>query len=237
MIARLRVVSPQVVPSVLPFRHPADCGCFCRACVSRGRRLTSMDDAGLGVLAKIGAERPRLMATKAAIERAQHNLRHNDTARQWSEEVEKQANLLLDLPPLTSSWVHDPRETGAAPLPLVRPPKSTDAPAAPLDIARLFCLRIQTLGIIWLLTGDTRYRDRAKAELLAVCAFPDWAAGYKFWSRPRLRSEPRSAMIGCTTALIPVSAGRSRARSSTKPSSRASINSPSRSRRTGPQRR
>ncbi|HUC70888.1 MAG TPA: heparinase II/III family protein [Stellaceae bacterium] len=139
-----------------------------------------MDDAGLGVLAKIGAERPRLMATKAAIERAQHNLRHNDTARQWSEEVEKQANLLLELPPLTSSWVHDPRETGAAPLPLVRPPKSTDAPAAPLDIARLFCLRIQTLGIIWLLTGDTRYRDRAKAELLAVCAFPDWAGDNKF---------------------------------------------------------
>jgi predicted branched-subunit amino acid permease len=49
-----------------------------------------------------------------------------------------------------------------------------DGPAAPLDIARLFCLRIQTLGIIWLLTDDPRYRDRAKAELLAVCSFPNW---------------------------------------------------------------
>jgi len=83
---------------------------------------------------------------------------------------------LLELPPLTPTWVHDPRETGAAPLPLVRHPKSTDAPAAPLDIARLFCLRIQTLGLMRLLTKDVRYRDRAKAELLAVCAFPDWTA-------------------------------------------------------------
>jgi len=34
---------------------------------------------------------------------------------------------------------------------------------------------MQTLGIAWLLTGDPRYCERAKAELLAVCAFPDWA--------------------------------------------------------------
>jgi hypothetical protein len=54
-----------------------------------------------------------------------------------------------------------------------------DGPAAPLDIARLFCLRIQTLGITWFLTDDPRYRDRAKCELLKVCAFPDWK-GDKF---------------------------------------------------------
>jgi hypothetical protein len=32
---------------------------------------------------------------------------------------------------------------------------------------------------MWLLTSDPRYRYRAKAKLLAVCAFPDWA-GDKF---------------------------------------------------------
>jgi hypothetical protein len=32
---------------------------------------------------------------------------------------------------------------------------------------------------MWLLTSDPRYRDRAKAELLAVCAFPNWR-GDKF---------------------------------------------------------
>ncbi len=119
------------------------------------------------------------MATTSAIERTRSLLLRNATARQWLSKVEEQAELLLDLAPLTMSWVHDPRETKAAPLPLVRPPKSADGPAAPLDIARLFCLRIETLGILWLLTLDLRYRDRAKAELLAVCAFPDWA-GDKF---------------------------------------------------------
>jgi hypothetical protein len=131
------------------------------------------------VLSMVSAERPRLMATKSAIERTRQSLYQSATARQWYGEVEKQAKLLLDLPPLTPTWVHDPRETRAAPLPLVRPPKSLDGPAAPLDVARLFCLRIQTLGLMWLLTSDPRYCDRAKAELLAVCAFPDWT-GDKF---------------------------------------------------------
>lgn len=131
------------------------------------------------MLSKLTAERPRLMATKSAIARTRQSLDQSDTARRWYREVEKQAKLLLDLPPLKSTWVHDPRETGAAPLPLVRPPRSSDGPAAPLDVARLFCLRIQTLGLMWLLTADPRYRNRARTELLAVCAFPDWA-GDKF---------------------------------------------------------
>ena len=120
------------------------------------------------------------MATRAAIDRAQRVLRENTTARQWMERVEKQAELMLTLNPLRSTWVHDPRETRAAPLPRVRPPKSANGPAAPLDIARLFCLRMQTLGIMWLLTLDPRYRDRAKAELFAVCGFADWAGDDKF---------------------------------------------------------
>ena len=138
-----------------------------------------MDDLDPDLFAGIAAERPRLMATRAAIEQTREALHKSDIARRWYGEVEKQAKLLLDLKPLTQTWIHDPRETGAAPLPLVRPPKSSDGPAEPLDVARLFCLRMQTLGLMWLLTADPRYRDRAKAELLAVCAFTDWA-GDKF---------------------------------------------------------
>src|SRR5689334_4877488 len=123
----------------------------------------SLDRVGHDVLSRLPAERPRLMATKSAIERTRQSLYQSLIARQWYGEVEKQAKLLLDLPPLKSAWVHDPRETDAAPLPRVRPPKSSDGPAAPLDVARLFCLRIQTLGLMWLLTGDSRCRDRAKA--------------------------------------------------------------------------
>jgi hypothetical protein len=133
-----------------------------------------MDNVDSGVLAGVAAERPRLMATRSAIARTQALLRQNAGARQWQGEVAKQADLMLSLPPLTQTWVHDPRESSAAPLPLVRPQPS-DGPASALEIARLFCLRIQTLGITWFLTGDLRYRDRAKLELLSVCAFPDWA--------------------------------------------------------------
>src|SRR6516162_205822 len=127
------------------------------------------------LLANIAVERPRLMATKAAIARAQTLLGHNRTAQKWQQQIATQANVILDQPTLTQAWVHYPRETAAAPLTLVPPPKSTHGPAARLDIARLFCLRIQILGITWFLTGHPRYRDRAKAELLAVCAFPGWA--------------------------------------------------------------
>src|SRR5262249_5855637 len=127
----------------------------------------------------ITAERPRLMATRSAIARTQRLLQDNSTVRQWQRKVRDQADVMLDQPPLTQDWVHDPRETAAAPLPLVRPPKSPDGRATSLDIARFFCLRIQTLGITWLLTGVSRYRERAKTELLAVCGFSDWH-GEKF---------------------------------------------------------
>jgi hypothetical protein len=132
-------------------------------------------DEGHDILGTLSSGRPRLMATRTAIARTQALLRRSSTALQWQRQITNQADVILGQPTLTQDWVHDPRETAAAPLPLVRPPKSTDGPAAPLDIARLFCLRIQTLGITWFLTGDSRYCDRAKAELLAVCAFSDWA--------------------------------------------------------------
>jgi hypothetical protein len=139
--------------------------------ISTGR----LDRIGPDVLSTLAAQRPRLMATRSAIELTRQSLHQSDTARRWYAEVKKQAKHLLDLPPLSWNWVHDPRETRAAPLPLVRPPKSAHGQAAPLDIARLFCLRIQTLGFMWLLTKDPRYCTRAKSELLAVCAFRDWA--------------------------------------------------------------
>jgi hypothetical protein len=133
-----------------------------------------MDSLDPDVLARVAIERPRLMATRSAIARTQALLQQNAVAQQWHAAVAEQADLMLSLPPLTPLWVPDPREISAAPLPLVRPQLS-DGQAAALDIARLFCLRIQTLGITWFLTDDPRYRDRAKLELLAVCAFPDWA--------------------------------------------------------------
>ncbi|HEU0155595.1 MAG TPA: heparinase II/III family protein, partial [Stellaceae bacterium] len=110
----------------------------------------------------------------AAVARMQGILGRNATAQDWQRKVQAQADVLMEQPPLTQDWVHDPRETAAAALPAVRPPKSSEGQAAPLDIARLFCLRIQTLAITWLVTGKVGYRERAKRELLAVCDFPNW---------------------------------------------------------------
>ena len=126
--------------------------------------------------APLAAGRPRLMATSEAIARAQTIIRRNETAKEWQAEIARRADYMLSLPPLTPTSVLDPGETEAAPLPLVRSAESSGTPATLLDIARRFGLRIQTLGITWFLSGDERYRDRAVAELLAVCGFPDWHA-------------------------------------------------------------
>lgn len=122
----------------------------------------------------LSRRRPRLMATNAAIARTRSTVERNDTAKALQAELAQRADYMLTLPPLTPNAVLDPRETAAAPLPLVRSGQTSGKPGSALDIARQFGLRIQTLGLTWFLTGDTRYRDRAKAELLAVCGFPDW---------------------------------------------------------------
>ncbi|MBV9586038.1 MAG: heparinase II/III family protein, partial [Alphaproteobacteria bacterium] len=125
-------------------------------------------------LATLTTERPRLMATRAAIARSQAIIERNDTAKEWQAEIARRADYMLSLPPLTPTSALDPAESEAAPLPLVRPVQSAGGMATPLDIARRFGLRIQTLGMTWFLSGDNRYRDRAAAELLAICNFPDW---------------------------------------------------------------
>jgi hypothetical protein len=127
-----------------------------------------------GPLTALVPERPRLMASPELIARMQVVLQDRRTA-EWTRKVVEQADHLLTLPPLSPTWIHDQIEAANAPLsrPLQRDPDS-DAPATALDIARLFVLRIQTLGIVWFATGDERYCGRAIKELLAVCAFPDW---------------------------------------------------------------
>jgi hypothetical protein len=127
-----------------------------------------------GPLAALVVERPRLMATPALTTRMRVVLQ-DDRTTEWRKKVVKQADLILTLLPLSPTWIPDRAEAASAPLsrPLQRDPGG-GAPATPLDIARIFVLRIQTLGIVWFATGDTRYRDRAVKELLAVCAFPNW---------------------------------------------------------------
>src|SRR5689334_18041391 len=125
-------------------------------------------------LAAICRGRPRLMATKAAIDRTRKLIEQDPTVRSWQQAIVRLAELMLTLPPLTPDASLDPDETEQAPLPLVRSAESSGGVATLLDIARRFGLRMQTLGLLWLITQDSRYRDRAKAELLQICGFTDW---------------------------------------------------------------
>lgn len=43
-----------------------------------------------------------------------------------------------------------------------------------LDVSREAERRIIMLSFMWRLTGDERYAERAKLELLNICAFSDW---------------------------------------------------------------
>src|SRR5690606_18840922 len=43
-----------------------------------------------------------------------------------------------------------------------------------LSVSREALLRITRLSMLYRLTDDARYRDRARDEMLAVCAFDDW---------------------------------------------------------------
>jgi hypothetical protein len=133
------------------------------------------DYPGPPILAALGKVRPRLIATPTAIGLMRGVVAKNPTAAAWGKKIVGQADHLLTLPPLNPTWVHDPVEAATAPLPApLQTAPGDDGPASPLDIARLFVLRIQTLAIVWFLTADVRYRERARTELLAVCGFPDW---------------------------------------------------------------
>jgi hypothetical protein len=43
-----------------------------------------------------------------------------------------------------------------------------------LSVSRECVSRMYTLGLAWRLTGEAKYADAARANLLAVCAFDDW---------------------------------------------------------------
>lgn len=43
-----------------------------------------------------------------------------------------------------------------------------------LGTCRKIRKRLQSLGLAWLLDRDERYAERARRELAAICAFPDW---------------------------------------------------------------
>lgn len=138
--------------------------------------------------------RPRLLATAGIIARMRSLIREDRTAAKWFGELASQAEKIVALPPLNPDWVHDPSETAGTALPL-KAQMNFHGPALPLDTARLFVLRILTLGIVWFATENNKYRDRLKIEVFWFVTFRIGSATNS-WSLQRPVLASRSGTTG-----------------------------------------
>lgn len=103
-------------------------------------------------LATLRAGHPRVLLTDADLAAARKHLATDPRLREWRERLRRAAAAVLDLPPVERTLV-GPRL---------------------LAQSREALRRISLLAGLYLLDGDTRWRDRALAELRAVAAFQDW---------------------------------------------------------------
>ena len=105
-----------------------------------------------GILQTLRPGHPRLMWDTDTIKQLKEDIESDPLAKAWQANLIKQANAILTAPPVERALI-GPRL---------------------LDKSRTALYRITTLAGLYRLTGDQRYADRAKRELLAVAAFSDW---------------------------------------------------------------
>lgn len=144
-----------------------------------------------GVLATLRTSHPRLLVLDADLPAVQRRLAAEVHLRGWHDRLRQQARQMLDEPVVA----HRPSGSGL------------------LAESRAALHRITTLAGIFLIDGDQRALARAKAEMRAVAAFPDWnpshfldvaemtaamALGYD-WLYSDLTPEER---VGFRTAII-----------------------------------
>ncbi|MBC8102343.1 MAG: heparinase II/III family protein [Cytophagales bacterium] len=103
-------------------------------------------------LKTLRAEHPRLIATDADLANTRRHLKTDPLAQQYRDNVYKAGEKLLSEPTIKYELV-GPRL---------------------LEESRLCMRRMYTLGVLYRLDGDTKWSDRAKKELFAAAAFPDW---------------------------------------------------------------
>ena len=105
----------------------------------------------LGMLRK---EHPRVMATAADFDRVRAAVAvEGSRAARWYGEVRAQAEAILAEPPSTYE-IPDGKRL--------------------LATSRRVLDRVTTLAMVWHVSGDARFKDRAWAELAAAAAFKDW---------------------------------------------------------------
>src|SRR5688572_21566260 len=95
---------------------------------------------------------PRLLVLEDDIGRVSGEIQKNPTAAEYFREVRAAADKILDEPPVERKLI-GPRL---------------------LQVSRQALSRITTLGAVYRLTGEARYGERARVEMLACAAFRDW---------------------------------------------------------------
>jgi hypothetical protein len=104
------------------------------------------------VLKTLRKGHPRLIMLESDLERVRKAIEENPIARRYSDEVRQSAEEILGQNPVEYRLV-GPRL---------------------LSQSRRCLNRIYTLGFVYRLTGDKRFAERAKKELVAAAAFPNW---------------------------------------------------------------
>ncbi len=97
-------------------------------------------------------QHPRLIATDERLEQIREIIKSNETAKKFYSSLKEDAEKLLEEPPV-EYVLAGPRL---------------------LSQSRRCLSRIYILALIYRLDGDTRFLERAKTELNAAAAFPDW---------------------------------------------------------------
>jgi hypothetical protein len=129
---------------------------------------------------------PRLIGTAKALEHARRAIATDPLAKEWHARLKAEGDRILLESPVEHALIG---------------PRLLDKSVRALS-------RVYTLALLYRLDGDRRYFERARRELLTVCAFPDWnpshfldvaemthaaAIGYD-WLYPDLSAEDRAVI-------------------------------------------
>ena len=104
------------------------------------------------VLGTLRAGHPRLLLLPEDLRRIKGLVATDATAREYHAEIVRRGEAMLTQPPVVHVLVG---------------PRLLDQSRKALD-------RMETLGLLYQMDGDPRWADRARREMLAVAAFPDW---------------------------------------------------------------
>lgn len=131
---------------------------------------------------------PRILINDQILSDVKHRIASDSNVERWYQHLKSETEKLFDEPP-----AHYEKPDGRR----------------LLSVSRKVKERVRQLGLVYYVEGDERYADRAIAEALAACGFPDWnhdhfldtaemtyAVGMAYdWFYPLLDQNQRDTMV------------------------------------------